>query len=165
MIEAGEQASKAQAASLTLRKLARNWSELSENGKWTLKGFENSIPDIETGHRVDLLLHRYEGSVEVFKSVEMKNWSAARSVSGGTFEQFNAHITGGSHFEYYFSDAARAGMKNSFQNVFADASKANELFMANSIFFESKLIMSVPDLQILAAQGKLIDHPILGFIK
>ena len=76
--EAGEQASKAKGAALTLRKMSRNWDELTENGAYRLKGFEGDIPDVETDHKLDLLLSKTENNVEILKSVEMKNWKEAR---------------------------------------------------------------------------------------
>ena len=81
MAEAGEQASKAKAAALTLKKMSNNWDEITEGG-YSLSRFEGNIPDIETGHKLDLLLERTVNGVTEFKSIEMKNWSQVRSISG-----------------------------------------------------------------------------------
>ncbi len=158
MIEAGEQASKAKAAALTLRKMSRNWKELTEGG-WTLKSMEGKIPDIETGHRFDLQFVRTVDGLPQTKSVEMKNWSAARSISADEKSQFYAHIASKKQFEYYFSDAARAGMKEKFQDIFKDATRAQKLWDANPDFFKglSNEIKIVDDLIDMANEGELIE--------
>jgi hypothetical protein len=159
MAEAGEQATKAKAVALTLKKMSRNWAELTENGSYSLKNFEGSIPDIETGHRVDLLFTKIVNGSEVTKSVEMKNWSAARSITGSTYDQFKAHIASGRNFEYYFSDGIQTGMKESFQNLFKDVSKTTELFNSNPQYFR-KLTnneqIEINDIVDLANDGNLI---------
>lgn len=164
MIEAGEQASKAKAAALTLRKMSRNWKELTEGG-WTLKSMEGKIPDIETGHRFDLQFVRTVDGLPQTKSVEMKNWSAARSIPADESSQFYAHIASKKQFEYYFSDAARAGMKEKFQDIFKDATRAQKLWDANPTFFENLGFPDVDALVDAANKGKLLDHSILNFVK
>lgn len=84
---------------------------------------------------MDLKFKRVVDGVPEFKSVEMKNWSKARSISGNTYNQFKAYVTSGSKFDYYFSDGLAAPMKARFQNLFADATKVQELWNANSSFF------------------------------
>ncbi|MFA0964003.1 hypothetical protein AB9P05_19505 [Roseivirga sp. BDSF3-8] len=163
--EAGEQASKAKGASLTLKKMSRNWDELTEGG-WSLKGFEGSIPDVETGHRLDLKFGRtIDGAPEV-KSIEMKNWKEARSISGDTYKQFKAYISSGKQFDYYFTDGLSDAMKGNFENIFKDASKANELWKANPEFFRSLdrvNINTVDDIIDLADAGELVD--LINWIK
>ncbi|MEO9511542.1 MAG: hypothetical protein ABJN84_02450 [Flavobacteriaceae bacterium] len=165
--EAGEQASKAKGAALTLKKMSKNWDELTQGG-WSLNRFEGSIPDIETGHKLDALFKRTNpttGATE-FKSVEMKNWSSARSVSGSTYDQFKAYVTSGNGFEYLFSDGLSDAMKGNFQNVFKDASKATELFNANPSFFTSQNIANPTILNNLANQGQLLNHPtFMNFVR
>jgi hypothetical protein len=168
IIEAGEQASKAKGASLTLSKMADDvaWSEMT-NGGWQLKRFEGNIPDIETGHKLDALFERVNpntGFTEI-KAVEMKNWSQARSISGTTYNQFKAYITSGNEFVYYFSDGLQSSMKNNFQNVFKDATKAQELWNLNPSFFQSKGFTDVQELIGLANSNNLVNHSILNFIK
>jgi hypothetical protein len=152
--EAGEQASKAKGASLTLRKLADDWEGISEGG-WSISRFEGSIPDIETGHKLDVLLERVDASgVSRFKSLEMKNWRAPRSITGDTYQQFKAYITGGNDFDYHFSNVTdmQENMKRMFQNVFKDSGKASELFDSNPDFFRNKFpgVNSADDLIDLA---------------
>jgi len=168
IIEAGEQASKAKGASLTLSKLADDvtWTEMT-NGGWQLKRFEGNIPDIETGHKLDVMFERFNpntGSTEI-KAVEMKNWSQARSISGTTYNQFKAYISSGNEFVYYFSDGLQNSMKNNFQNVFKDATKAQELWNLNPAFFQglSPDINIVDDLIDMANDGDLID--LINFVK
>ena len=166
MQEAGEQASKAKGAALTLKKLSRNWDEITEGG-WHLERFEGTIPDIETGHRLDALLKRENPTtgLDEFKSLEMKNWEAARSISGKIYSQFKAYITSGNKFKYYFSEGLTDAMKGNFQNVFKDISKAQEFWDANPSFFEN---FGFPDVEALtgaANAGQLVYHPILNFIK
>ncbi len=160
MTEAGEQASKAKAAALTLKKMSNNWYELS-NGGWELYRFEGSIPDIETGHKLDALLRRTnpETGLYEYKSLEMKNWSSARSMPANKGSQFYAYIESGHKFEYYFPDGISDAMKSNFQNVFKDATKAQELWDVNPSFFMdlSDDIQSVEDLIELANDGDLID--------
>ncbi|WP_445354096.1 hypothetical protein ACJJI5_11815 [Microbulbifer sp. EKSA008] len=98
------------------------------------------------------------------KSVEMKNWSSARSISGSTYEQFKAYLTGGSDFEYYFSNGLNDAMKGQFQNVFKSSSKANELFDANPEFFIRQDISDADMLIDLANKGLLTNHPLLDFV-
>ena len=164
--EAGEQASKAKGAALTLKKMSKNWDELTQGG-WSLNRFEGSIPDIETGHKLDLLFERKNPDTNRFeyKSVEMKNWSSARSISGSTYGQFKAYVTSGNGFEYYFSDGLSDAMKGNFQNVFKDASKAQELWDVNPSLFEN---LGFPDVDALigaANAGQLVNHPLLNFVK
>ncbi|MEQ9304531.1 MAG: hypothetical protein RJQ14_11525, partial [Marinoscillum sp.] len=119
------------------------------------------------GHKLDALFKRTNpttGATE-FKSVEMKNWSSARSVSGSTYDQFKAYVTSGNGFEYYFSDGLSDAMKGNFQNVFKDASKAQELWDVNPSLFEN---LGFPDVEALsgaANTGQLINHPLLNFVK
>jgi hypothetical protein len=159
--EAGEQASKAKGAALTLKKLSRNWDEIAEGG-WHLERFEGTIPDIETGHKLDALLKRTNPTTgaDEFKSLEMKNWSSARSITGDTYSQFKAYITSGNKFEYYFSDGLTDALKGNFQNVFKDATKAEELWDLNSSFFRNLgegEISSLDELIEAATDGDLID--------
>ena len=93
-----------------------------------------------------------------FKSVEMKNWSSARSVSGSTYNQFKAYVKSGNVFEYHFSNGLGAAMKENFQNVFKDAAKANELFKVNPSFFRNQNIANPTILNNLANQGQLLNH-------
>jgi len=162
--EAGEQASKAKGAALSLKKMARNWDQLTEGG-WSLKGFEGNIPDIETGHRLDLLLKKTTGVRELEKSIEFKNWKSARSISGNTYDQFKAYISSGKQFDYYFSDGLSDAMKGNFQNVFKDASKAQELWDANPSLFENLGFPDVDALNGAANAGQLVNHPLLNFVK
>ena len=159
MAEAGEQASKAKAAALTLKKMSNNWDELTEGGAYTFKRFEGDIPDIETGHQLDLYFEKVVGNDVIRKSVEMKNWTQVQSISGSTYSQFKAYISSGNKFDYYFSDGLQDGMKNSFQNAFKDSAKATELFNSNPSFFQnlSPDISEVQDLIDLANDGDLID--------
>jgi len=66
----------------------------------------------------------------------MKNWSEARAVTGTTYDQFKQYIISGKEFIYYFSDAARAGMKGKFQDLYKNASKLEELWTANPQYFK-----------------------------
>ena len=159
MAEAGEQASKAKAAALTLKKMSNNWDELTEGGAYTFKRFEGDIPDIETGHQLDLYFEKVVGNDVIRKSVEMKNWKQVQSISGITFSQFKAYLSSGNKFDYYFSDGLQDGMKNSFQNAFKDSAKATELFNSNPSFFQnlSPDISEVQDLIDLANEDDLID--------
>ncbi|MBK8080262.1 MAG: hypothetical protein IPK25_08265 [Saprospiraceae bacterium] len=161
IIEAGQTDKKAKGATLTLRKLANEWDEISEGGTYTIRNFEGNIPDIETEHRLDVLLRRINPitGVEEFKMLEMKNWSQPRSVSGSVYDQFKAHVSSGRQFEYHFSEGIQEGMKNSFQNVFKNIEKAEELFIANPSFFRNLSIDidSPDDLVQLANNGDLIS--------
>ena len=159
LIEAGEQASKAKGAALTLKKLSNNWDEISEGGTYSIKKFEGNIPDIETNHRLDVQMSKFEGGQEIEKSLEMKNWSGPRSIIGTTFDQFKAHIVSGKKFEYYFSDGLQQGMKSRFESLFKDSSKATELFNSNPTFFRnlSNEINNAEDLVDLANSGDLIN--------
>jgi hypothetical protein len=89
----------------------------------------------------------------------MKNWSAARSIPADESSQFYAHIASKKQFEYYFSDAAKAGMKEKFQDIFKDATKAEKLWDANPEYFMSldKNIEKFEDIVQLAKDGKLKD--------
>jgi hypothetical protein len=140
--------------------MSRNWDELRAGG-WELNRFEGSIPDIETGHKLDALFKRTNSTtgIDEFKSVEMKNWSSARSVSGSIYDQFKAYISGGNSFEYYFSDGLSDAMKGNFQNVFKDAAKAKELWDANPSFFMrlSNDITKVDDVIDMAIDGDLVN--------
>ncbi len=161
MTEAGEQASKAKAAALTLKKMSNNWYELT-NGGWELYRFEGSIPDIETGHKLDALLRRTnpETGLYEYKSLEMKNWSSARSMPANKGSQFYAYIESGHKFEYYFPDGISDAMKSNFQNIFKDATKAEELWDLNSSFFRNLgdgEITSLDKLIKAANDGKLVD--------
>ncbi|WP_444959515.1 hypothetical protein [Microbulbifer sp. VVAC002] len=163
--EAGEQASKAKGAALTLSVMSQRWDELTHGG-WVLNRFEGAIPDIETKHKLDALFTRIDPTTGLSgsKSVEMKNWSSARSISGSTYEQFKAYLTGGSDFEYYFSNGLNDAMKGQFQNVFKSSSKANELFDANPEFFIRQDISDADMLIDLANKGLLTNHPLLDFV-
>lgn len=165
LIEAGEQASKAKGAALTLKKLSNNWDEISEGGAYSIKKFEGNIPDIETNHRLDVQMSKFEGGQEIEKSLEMKNWSGPRSIIGTTFDQFKAHIISGKKFEYFFSEGLQQGMKTSFQNMYKNSSKVQELWDLNSNYFESFGIPNPQALVNAANAGTLINHPILNFIK
>lgn len=159
MIEAGQTDKKAKGATLTLRKLASEWDEISEEGTYTIRNFEGNIPDIETEHRLDVLLLKFENGIPIEKMLEMKNWSQPRSVSGSVYDQYKAHVSSGRQFEYYFSEGIQEGMKNSFQDVFKNIEKAEELFIANPSFFRnlSTDIDSPNDLVQLANNGDLIS--------
>ena len=165
MAEAGEQASKAKGAALILRKISNNWDEISEGGSYTIKKFEGNIPDIETNHRLDVQLSKFENGQEIEKSLEMKNWSEARSISGSTYDQFLANIASGKRFDYYFSDGLQSGMKASFQNLFKDASKAQVLYNANPSFFNNYGFQSAGQLSGAANANQLINNPLLNFVK
>ncbi len=161
MKEAGEQATKAKAAALTLRKMSddASWNQLTENGKFTLKRFEGNIPDIETNHKLDLYFEaaNFDGSI-VKKSIEMKNWKTARSITGSTFSQFKGYIASGNKFEYYFSDGLQNNMTNMFQNLFKNSNKASQLFEANPSFFIN-LGISDPDILVeLAESNQLVNY-------
>ncbi|MCO5279356.1 MAG: HINT domain-containing protein [Saprospiraceae bacterium] len=159
LIEAGEQASKAKGAALTLKELSNNWDEISEGGAYSIKKFEGNIPDIETNHRLDVQMSKFEGGQEIEKSSEMKNWSGPRSIIGTTFDQFKAHIISGKKFDYYFSDGLQQAMKSRFESLFKDSSKATELFNSNPTFFRnlSNEINNAEDLVDLANNGDLIN--------
>lgn len=62
-------------------------------------------------------------------------------------------------FEYYFSDASKAGMKEKFQDIFKDATKAEKLWKANPEFFMSldDNITKFEHVVQLAKDGKLKD--------
>ncbi|GAB2901033.1 hypothetical protein GCM10027180_33920 [Microbulbifer echini] len=140
--------------------MSQNWDELTQGG-WVLSRFEGSIPDVETKHKLDALFTRVNPRTDLSesKSVEMKNWSSAWSISGSTYEQFKVYLTGGSDFEYYFSNGLSDAMKGKFQNVFKGASKSCELFNANPMFFEEHEIRSHEMLSNLAKNGQLVNHP------
>lgn len=61
---------------------------------------------------------------------------AARAIPADESSQFYAHIASKKQFEYYFSDAAKAGMKEKSQDIFKDATKAQKLWDANPEFFK-----------------------------
>ncbi|MDR2038615.1 MAG: hypothetical protein LBQ60_11895, partial [Bacteroidales bacterium] len=109
--EMAESGKKAKGGSFTLDLLKNRFNELSENGRYTLIRFEGTIPDIETGHKLDLYFETLMGES---KSVEIKNWSTARMVGE---EQFLAYIKSGKQFEYYFNGTTTE-MKTVFQNHF-----------------------------------------------
>ncbi|WHI48001.1 hypothetical protein [Microbulbifer sp. VAAF005] len=135
-------------------------TELTQDG-WELTRLEGGIPGIGTGHQLDVLFKNFNPNtgVEEYKAVEMKIWDSARSISGSTYDQFEAYITGGSPFEYYFSDHISDAMKGQFQNVFKDTTKASNLFALNPGFFMSHEIATPQMLVDLANQGQLINHP------
>ncbi len=166
MIEAGEQASKAKGASLTLKKMSNNWDELTEVG-YTLSRFEGNIPDIETGHKLDLLFERTNSyGVTELKAVEMKNWSSARTVPSDQGSQYYAYLKSGNKFEYYFNDEIRDAMKYQFQNIYTNSARATELFNLNPSYFTSQGISSATVLNNLAKKGDLVTHPtFMNFIK
>ena len=164
MKEAGEQASKAKGAVFTLKTMSKSWDKLTAGG-WKLSRFEGNIPDIETGHRLDLLFEKLDGVRKLEKAVEMKNWSAARSITGSTFSQFKAYIKSGNLFEYYFSDGLSTVMKRRFQDVFKQADKVDELWEANENFFRQAGFQSVDEIVDAANLGQLVNNPILNFIK
>lgn len=95
----------------------------------------------------------------------MKNWSQARSISGTTYNQFKAYVTSGNEFVYYFSDGLQSSMKNNFQNVFKDATKAQELWDLNPSFFQNKGFDDVQELIMDANSNGLVNHPVLNFVK
>ena len=164
LAEAGEQASKAKGAALTLKKMANNMDEILEGG-YSLKRFEGNIPDIETGHKLDLLLEKIDGDEIIQKSIEMKNWKQAYSIVEDTYEQFKAYLVSGKEFDYYFSDGLQDAMKVKFQNVFKNSAKAEELFNANPTYFINQNITNATVLNTLALQGSLVSHPFMNFVK
>ncbi len=166
MTEAGEQASKAKAAALTLKKMSNNWDELTEGG-YSLTRFEGNIPDIETWHKLDLLFERTNANgITELKSVEMKNWSSAQTIPSSQGTQYYAYISSGNKFDYYFSDGIREAMKTKFQSIYKNSTKATELFNLNPSYFTSQNIPNATVLNNLANQGGLVTHPtFMNFVK
>jgi hypothetical protein len=121
-----------------------------------------NIPDIETEHQLDVLFANASGKK---RSIEMKNWSVARSITGTSYDQFKQYITSGNDFIYYFSDASRGGMKEKFQNLFTDPVSATELIKLNNgdNFFTR---LGYNDAADLMDNAKTItNNPLYKFIK
>jgi hypothetical protein len=164
LAEAGASKLKAQGAALTLKKLAddASWAEMTKGG-YTLKRFEGNIPDIETDHELDVLFEKVENGVTKKRIIEMKNWSVARSITGTTYDQFKQYITSGNEFIYYFSDAARGGMKDKFKSLFTE--KANELIgLNNGNNYFTKLGYKNAT-QLIAGAKNIENNPLYNFIK
>lgn len=56
-------------------------------------------------------------------------------------------------------------MKGNFQNVFKDATKAQELWDVNPSLFENLGFPDVDALTGAANAGQLVNHPLLNFVK
>jgi hypothetical protein len=65
-----------------------------------------------------------------------------------------------------FPDAAAAqnAIRQEFQGMLSDGGKAQEVFDANPAFFQGNNIIDAPQLQSIATDGNLINHPVLDFI-
>lgn len=119
-----------------------------------------NIPDIETEHQLDVLFESASGKK---RSIEMKNWSVARSITGTTYDQFKQYVTSGNDFIYYFSDAAKAGMKEKFQELFT--AKANEWFSGGIDPAKLKIAFGTDKKSIFLSKINDISNPIYDFIK
>ncbi|WP_067145672.1 fibronectin type III domain-containing protein [Pseudotamlana agarivorans] len=115
----------------TLTLLRSKIDEMSSGG-FTFTRFEGSIPDIQSGHQLDLLFTKGRDPNLIKRSIEIKNWKDANSVG---FEQFKAYISSGNDFLYYFNGTQDA-MKTSFKNVFKN--KAPELWDVRPEYFLSQ---------------------------
>jgi hypothetical protein len=60
--------------------------------------------------------------------------------------------------------AAQNAIRQEFQGMLSDGGKAQEVFDANPAFFQGNNIIDAPQLQSIATDGNLINHPVLDFI-
>jgi len=118
---------------------------------------------VESKHRMDMKFSKIEGSSELIKAIEMKNWSFARETEGDTYKQFRAYLQSKKPFEYHFNGNIHSQVKERFQELFTDIDIVEDLWDVNPQFFKG-----FPDVQAVvdgANANKLIGHSILNFVK
>jgi len=155
--EMGESSKKAKGGTFTLKTLNGKWAELTEGG-YTFTRFEGSIPDIETGHKLDLLFRN--ATKNRTRSIELKNWKTVKTIKADETSQFYQYVKSKKEFRYYFNDNV-AEAKKAFQNIFKDAKKAKELWKLNPELFKSlnnKAIKNLDELIDLAKEEELINY-------
>lgn len=162
MKEAAEQPSKAKGAVFILKKLSRNIDDF-EAGGFKLSDLEINIPNIDTGHRLDLIFKRTIDGDDFYKLMEFKNWEVPNSISGDYLSQFKAYLSSGHSFEYYFNNGLGKQMKGHFQTAIKN--NIDDIWTSGKDYFKSVDIIRKNQLQELVDSGELINHEALNFVK
>ncbi|QFZ54943.1 hypothetical protein FEZ18_09095 [Oceanihabitans sp. IOP_32] len=155
--EMGESSKKAKGGAFTLKTINNKWSELTEGG-YSFVRFEGKIPDIETGHKLDLLFRNATKNRR--RAIELKNWKKVTSIAADEKSQFYQYIKSKKEFRYYFNENT-AEAKLAFQNIFKNPDVAEKLWDLNPELFkslDSEIIKSSENLVQLAEKGTLVNY-------
>ncbi|MBP2834032.1 fibronectin type III domain-containing protein [Aquimarina sp. U1-2] len=164
--EMGQTAKKAKAGTFTLKTLNAKWTDLTSGG-YKFSRFEGNIPDIDTGHKLDVLF--FNPNTLKSRAIELKNWKNVSAIPSGSNSQFYKYLQSGKEFRYYFNGNTEQA-KTAFQNIFKNSDKAKELFEVRPGFFtkhslpNGTRIRSWEEVKSLADDGLLINHSLFDFI-
>jgi len=174
MKEAGEQDTKAKGAALTLRIMADDteW-DFMKMGGYEFAGFEGEIPDILSGHMLDLKFTKGTPPNQMIRSVEMKNWASANSMSGnGQWNAYLISVQGNSginnDFLYYFPDDIKDAMKQKFANDIKARVNANggqEFFDSHLAFLSKSGISEYEDFIELSNSANFKNNSLFDFVR
>lgn len=172
MIEGGASASRAKGIALTLRKLADNdWWETMTMGGYKLTRFEGNIPNVNSGHELDLLFEHPSPAITRKRSVEMKNWSVTREIS--SFQgQVDAYLES-TRFGHVFLHVFGGNIQTAMRKKFADYIKAKvEIggsngmsFSSHQQFFSEAGILDQQDLLDQISSSNFSNHVLFNFVQ